>query len=90
MKHAWALSRNLISTETIPAELKIRLNSKMKYDDFYSFAQSQPELIKCAKSKQKYSYVKTHTSCSEQRGFVFSEDFLLLFEQLYLENKLYA
>lgn len=58
MRHAWTPSRNSMSTETIAAELKIRLNSKMKCEDFYSFAQSQPELIKCAKSKQKYSHVK--------------------------------
>jgi hypothetical protein len=58
MKHAWTPNRNLMSTDTIAAELKIRLNGKMKRKDFYSFAQSQPELIKCAKSKQKYSNVK--------------------------------
>ena len=34
------------------------LNSKRICEDFYSFLQSQPELIKCANSKQKYSHRK--------------------------------
>jgi hypothetical protein len=67
MKHTWIPSRNLMSTETIAAELKIQLNSKMKCEDFYSFAQSQPELIRCAKSKQKYSYVKKRVSITGNR-----------------------
>ncbi len=71
MKHAWTPSRNPMSTETIATELKIRLNSKMKCKDFYSFAQSQPELINSAKSKQKYSYVKKRVLDNANR-----EDFL--------------
>jgi len=67
MKHAWTPNRNLMSTDTIAAELKIRLNSKMKCEDFYSFAQSQPELIKCAKSKQKYSHVKKRVLVTANR-----------------------
>ncbi len=35
MKHAWTASRNLMSTETVAAELQIRLNSKMKCTDFF-------------------------------------------------------
>ncbi len=67
MKHAWTPSRNPMSTETIATELKIRLNSKMKCKDFYSFAQSQPELINSAKSKQKYSYVKKRVLANANR-----------------------
>ncbi|CAF3300814.1 unnamed protein product [Rotaria sp. Silwood2] len=67
MKHAWTPSRNSMSTETIATELKIRLNSKIKCEDFYSFAQSQPELIKSAKSKQKYSYVKKRVLANANR-----------------------
>ena len=69
MKHAWTPSRNLLSTDTIAAELKIRLNSKMKCEDFYSFAQSQPELIKCAKSQQKYSHVKKRVLSTANREY---------------------
>ena len=67
MKHAWTPSRNSMSTEAVATELKIRLNSKMKCKDFYSFAQSQPELIKSAKSKQKYSYVKKRVLANANR-----------------------
>ncbi|CAF1249558.1 unnamed protein product [Adineta ricciae] len=67
MKHVWTPSRNSMSNETVAAELKIRVNSKMKCKDFYSFAQSQPELIKSAKSKQKYSYVKKRVSANANR-----------------------
>ncbi|CAF1655930.1 unnamed protein product, partial [Adineta ricciae] len=49
MKNAWTASRNLMANETIAAELKIRLNSHMKCEDFFSFIQSQPELIKAAR-----------------------------------------
>jgi hypothetical protein len=71
MKHAWTPSRNLLSTDTIAAELKIRLNSKMKCEHFYSYAQCQPELIKCAKSKQKYSHVKKRVLVTANREDLF-------------------
>ena len=67
MKPVWTLSRNLMSTETIAAELKRRLNSKVKCEDFYSFAQIQPELIKCANSKQKYTHIKKCINHCKQR-----------------------
>ncbi|CAF2405599.1 unnamed protein product [Rotaria sp. Silwood2] len=35
MKQAWIPSRNLMSVETIAAELQIRLNGQMKCDDFF-------------------------------------------------------
>ncbi|CAF3165490.1 unnamed protein product [Rotaria socialis] len=52
-KSAWAASRNLTVYETIAAELKIRFNSTMTCEVFFSFAQTQSQLIKCAKSQQK-------------------------------------
>ena len=58
MKHAWTASRNLISSETVAAELQIRLNCKMKYSDFFTFVQTEPELIKCARGSEKYSHIK--------------------------------
>ncbi|CAF1683781.1 unnamed protein product [Rotaria magnacalcarata] len=33
-----------------------RLNSQMKCNEFFTFAQNQPELIKAARSAEKYSY----------------------------------
>ena len=50
--------------EKIAAELKIRLNNTMKCGDFVSFAQTQPQLIKCAKSQQKYSFEKKRATVS--------------------------
>jgi hypothetical protein len=47
-----------MSTETVAAELQIRLNCKMKCSDFFTFVQTEPELLKCARSSQKYSYKK--------------------------------
>ncbi|CAF1427499.1 unnamed protein product [Rotaria magnacalcarata] len=78
MKHSWTPSRNLMSTETIAAELKIRLNSKMKCEDFYSFAQSQPELIKCAHSKQKYSHIKKRVLTIANREGLFQVNIFIV------------
>ena len=64
MKSAWTASRNSMVNETIAAELKIRLNSTMACEDFFSFAQTQPQLIKCAKSQQKYSFEKKRATFS--------------------------
>ncbi|CAF4553489.1 unnamed protein product, partial [Rotaria socialis] len=43
-KSAWTASRNLTVNETIAAELKIRFNSTMTCEDFFSFVQTQPQL----------------------------------------------
>ncbi|CAF3175838.1 unnamed protein product [Rotaria socialis] len=51
-KSAWTASRNLTVNKTIAAELKIRFNSTMTYEDFFLLAK-QPQLITCAKSQQK-------------------------------------
>ncbi|CAF1459085.1 unnamed protein product, partial [Didymodactylos carnosus] len=58
MKHAWTPSRNSMSIETVAAELQIRLNCKMKCNDFFTFVQNEPDLIKCARRSEKYSYIK--------------------------------
>ena len=58
MKHLWTPSRNLMSVEAVTAELQIRLNCQMKCNDFSSFIQNEPELIKCARSQQKYNFKK--------------------------------
>jgi hypothetical protein len=47
-----------MSVEAVAAELQIRLNCQMKYNDFVSFIQNESELIKCARSQQKYSFKK--------------------------------
>ncbi|CAF1319880.1 unnamed protein product [Rotaria magnacalcarata] len=64
MKSAWTASCNLMANEMIAAELKIRLNNTMTCEDFFSFAQPQPQLIKCAKSQQKYSFEKKRATLS--------------------------
>ena len=64
MKSAWTASRNSMGNETIAAELKIRLNSTMACEDFFSLAQTQLQLIKCAKSQQKYSFEKNRATVS--------------------------
>ncbi len=58
MKHAWTASRNSMSTETVAAELQIRLNSKMSCIDFFAFVQNEHDLIKCARRSEKYSHIK--------------------------------
>ncbi len=58
MKHSWTASRNSMSSETVAAELQIRLNCKMKCSDFFALVQNEPELIRCARSSQKYSHIK--------------------------------
>jgi hypothetical protein len=45
-------------SETISAQLKIRLNYNMTCNDFCTFVQNQPELIKCGRSKEKQSHIK--------------------------------
>jgi len=47
-----------MSTQTVAAELQITLNCKMKCSDFFTFVQTEPELLKCARSSQIYSYKK--------------------------------
>ncbi len=42
-----------VSGETVAAELKIRLNCEMKCNEFFTFVQNEPELIKCARRKEK-------------------------------------
>jgi hypothetical protein len=58
MKYAWTPSRNLMLVETVAAELKIRLNCQMKCNEFFSFVQSEKELIKYARSTDKYNLTK--------------------------------
>jgi hypothetical protein len=58
IKHAWTASRNLMSSETVAAQLQIRLNCKMKCSDFFTFVQTEPELIKCARGLEKYSHIR--------------------------------
>ena len=48
------------------------LNSKKMCEDFYSCLQSQPELIKCANSKQKYSRRKKRVLTIANREGLFS------------------
>jgi hypothetical protein len=40
-----------MSVETVAADLQIRLNCQMKYNEFFSFEQNEFELIKCARSQ---------------------------------------
>jgi hypothetical protein len=47
-----------MSTETVAAELQMTSNCKMKCSDFFTFVQTESELLKCARSLQKYSYKK--------------------------------
>jgi hypothetical protein len=58
MKHAWTAYRHSMSTETVAAELKIRLNCQMNCNDFFKFIQSQPDLIKRARGSEKYNFKK--------------------------------
>ena len=47
------------------------LNSKRICEDFNSFLQSQPELIKCADSKQKYSHREKRVLTTTNREGLF-------------------
>jgi hypothetical protein len=47
-----------MSTETVAAELQITLNCKMRCSDFFTFVQTEPQLLRYARSSQKYSYKK--------------------------------
>jgi hypothetical protein len=58
MKHAWTPNRNSVLVETVDAELQIRLSCRMKCNEFFSFVQNEPELIKCARRTEKYNYTK--------------------------------
>jgi hypothetical protein len=58
MKHCWTASRNLMSTELVSAELKIRLNSRISCTDFFEHILDQPDFLRNARSSQKYSFVK--------------------------------
>ena len=48
------------------------LKSKRICEDFYSFLQSQPELIKYANSKQKYNHRKKRVLIIANREDLFS------------------
>jgi len=62
MKHAWINSRNLMCSETVATELKIWLNSQVKCKEFFGFIQNEPELIKCARRVEKYTFKKKQHS----------------------------
>ena len=64
-------------TEVIAAELQIRLNCQMKCNEFYSFAQNEPELIKCARRSEKYNFTKK--PCSR----CFNNEYLLYISNMY-------
>ena len=44
--------------ETTATELKIRLNCRMRCNEFLKFVQSQPNLIKCARTTEKHNFKK--------------------------------
>ena len=54
------------------------LNSKKVCEDFYSFLQPQPELIKCANSKQKYSHRKKRVLTIANREGLFSVNIFIV------------
>ena len=58
MKYLWANSRSSMLGETVAAELKIPLNCKMNCDEFFTFVQSESELIQCARRQEKHSHIK--------------------------------
>ncbi|CAF4382068.1 unnamed protein product [Rotaria sp. Silwood2] len=62
MKPSWTASRNSMLSKTVAAELKIRLNCKTKYDQFFKFIQNENEVIKIAQSSQKYSHKRKTSS----------------------------
>jgi hypothetical protein len=59
MKHLWEASRNSMLSETGAGELKIRLNFKIKCDQFI---QNETELIKIARGSQKYNHKRKSSS----------------------------
>ncbi len=54
MKHLYDDKRNRMSTESIAAELKIRLNSSLSCTEVYDFLLSKPALLKLIHSNEKY------------------------------------
>jgi len=49
---------------------------------------SQPEMIKCAKSRQKYSHIKRHVPVGLNNERLFETNiFVLFFEQKFVEGK---
>ena len=50
----WLMNHSICRPEA--AELQIRLNCKIKYNEcFFKFFQNEPELIRCARHSEKYS-----------------------------------
>ena len=47
-----------MTADIVAAELKMRLNSQIKCDEFFKFAQNQPELITADGGAEKCSYMK--------------------------------
>src|SRR5579862_5505219 len=58
MKHCWTVSRNLMSTELVSAELKIRINSRISCTDFFEPILGQTDFLRTFRSTQKSSFVK--------------------------------
>ncbi len=56
MKHSWIASRNAVLSDTVGAELKIRLNCKTRCNESFTFAQNEHVLLKCARSEQTYNH----------------------------------
>ncbi len=71
-----------MSTETIAAELKIRLNCRMKCNEFFKFVQTEPDLIKYARRTEKYSFTKK--CCSTWLDIYIHECKILFFIIIYI------
>ncbi|KAL0852281.1 hypothetical protein ABMA28_000489 [Loxostege sticticalis] len=56
--NAWTDSRNKLSVEHVKAELQIKINFKIKCTEFYDFVLNNKNILKCAKSQNKYSFKK--------------------------------
>jgi len=65
MKHCWTASRNLMSTELVSAELKIRMNSRISCTDFFEHILGQTDFLRRVRSTQKYSFVKRRATTDD-------------------------
>ncbi len=57
MKYLWNNDRNIMKSDLVGAEFKIKMNAHFTCAEFYDYLLIKPDLLKQIRSSDKYSHV---------------------------------
>ena len=66
MNALWTNSRNRLNYNLVKAELMMKMNFHMSCNEFYEFISKDKDLLKAAKSQEKYNH-KKNTNLNARR-----------------------